>query len=145
MHRERRHTDVNLPTMVALPGQLAVQASVGLFMSRQVTGSRVIFAAFVACIPLFAFLPRERFPARSPVTHEKRVIRVTNSYVACDTIREITLLEFLDDFGGDRCVFQLFMSRLVGVRVVRLHSGLLMTYLHGVLRKGRAHDVVDVT
>ena len=51
VHGERRHADVDFVTVWTLLSRLGVQGPVGLFVSRQVGGGGVVFAALAACVP----------------------------------------------------------------------------------------------
>ena len=55
MHGQRRHGHVDFVTMGAFLGALRVQISMSLFVTREIGGSGVTFATFVARVALLPF------------------------------------------------------------------------------------------
>ena len=78
MHAQSWHAHVDLPTVRALLGQLAVQTAMCLLVSRQVRRRSVGFSALVTGVRRFDWLrDRGRILApRSAVSHKESVIRV---------------------------------------------------------------------
>ncbi len=121
MHWKCRHRYIFLFTMRALFSLLAIKGAVCLLVTREIGRSRVVFAAFVACVPQPGFLGKaERILLSGPaIGQEKRVIGVGNG----DSVLEVV------GFGSGGSGWSGFASGADG-RSIR-----------GRRRRGRAADL----